>query len=362
MWKQTALTRQLGLSVPIIQGPFGGGLSSVELTALVSEAGGMGSFGAHHQTAEQIMQTVSAIRERTRQPFAINLWIPQADSERLQLDEAAFAQYIQPLQPFFDELGMAAPTLPEQFWPPYAEQVEAVLAARPPVFSFVFGIPSPDILQRCRERGIQTLGAATTVDEAVALEQAGVDMIVATGFEAGGHRVSFLRSAEASLTGTFALVPQVVDAVKVPVIAAGGIADGRGIAAALTLGAHGAQIGTAFLACQQSSASALHRQMLFSPQARYTGLTRAFSGRLARGIRNRLMDALQGYEASLPPYPLQYWVAGTLKAAALAQGRADLMALWCGQSAALLRETDAATLMASLVAQTEAILAPRLKK
>ena len=215
------------------------------------------------------------------------------------------------------------------------------------------------MLRRCRELEIVTIGAATTPDEAVALETAGVDMVVATGFEAGGHRVSFLRPAEESLTGTFALVPQVADAVDVPVIAAGGIADGRGVAAALTLGAQAVQIGTAFLACTESATSAIHRDALFSPAAKRTALTRAFSGRLARGIRNRFMEELRSHESALPMYPVQNWLTGIMKPSAIAQGRSELMSLWAGQGAPLLRHCHAAALFRALVEETDGLLRGR---
>jgi nitronate monooxygenase len=217
------------------------------------------------------------------------------------------------------------------------------------VFSFVFGVPSANVLERCRSAGITTVGAATTADEARVLADSGVDMIVATGFEAGGHRVSFLREPEDCLTGTLALVPQVVDAVKVPVIAAGGIADGRGIAAALGLGAQAAQIGTAFLACEESNASPLHRARLFSPDARRTSLTRAFTGRLARSVHNDFIDATRGKDGMLAPYPVQAWLTAQLKAAALAAGRADVISLWSGQAAPLLRHHRARDLFEYLV-------------
>ncbi|GGY80439.1 NAD(P)H-dependent flavin oxidoreductase [Pseudoduganella plicata] len=356
MWKDTEVTRRLGLAAPIVQGPFGGGISSVELVVAVSESGGLGSFGVHHLGAAGIRDVAGRIRARTSRPFALNLWIPLDDADDPRIDDAQFARNAALLQPYFTELGLAMPPRPERFAPRYAEQIEAVLAARPAVFSFVFGIASPEVLARCRELGIVTLGAATTVDEAIALEKAGVDMVVATGSEAGGHRVSFLRGADESLSGTFSLVPQVADAVRIPVIAAGGIADARGIAAALTLGAHAVQIGTAFLACEESNANPAHRGLLFSPDARHTGLTRVFSGRLARGIENRLMRELQPHADRLPGYPVQNWFMGALKKAAAEQERGDLMSLWCGQSAALLRHRDARSLMTALVNETSALL------
>lgn len=356
MWKNTEVTRRLGLDVPIVQGPFGGGLSSVELVAAVCEAGGLGSFGVHHLPAAHIRETAAQIRERTKRAFALNLWVPFEDSDEPRISDEEFAHNVALLRPYFDELGVPPPSRPQRFAPRYEEQVEAILDARPAVFSFVFGIPSAEVLRRCKELDIVTVGNATTPDEAVLLDKAGVDMVVATGFEAGGHRVSFLRNAEDCLTGTFALVPQVVDAIKAPVIAAGGIADGRGVAAALALGAQAVQIGTAFLACRESAAGDLHRQQLFSPHPKSTALTRVFSGRLARGITNRFMEELAPHQARILRYPVQNWLTGLLKKAAREQGRPDLMSLWCGQAAPLLRHHDAASLMEALVKETSAAL------
>jgi nitronate monooxygenase len=352
MWTQTEVSRRLGLSAPIIQGPFGGGISSVDLVVAVAEAGGLGSFGVHHLDSAGIAEVARQIRARTGKPFALNLWIPLDDADDPQIDDAKYARQSALWQPYFDELGTPLPERPLRFAPPYADQVEAVLEARPAVFSFVYGIPSPEVLERCKALDILTLGAATTAEEAWALEQAGVDMVVASGFEAGGHRVSFLRPAERSLTGTIALIPQVVDTVSIPVIAAGGLADGRGIAAAMMLGAQGVQIGTAFLACEESNAGETHRSKLFSREAGDTSLTRVFSGRLARGIRNRLMFELDMHPADVVQYPVQNWLSGQLKQAALQQGRDDLMSLWCGQSARLLKHRSVPELMAALIDQT----------
>lgn len=356
MWQSTDFAKRLGLTAPIVQGPFGSGLSSVDLAVTVSEVGGLGSFGVHHLNRSGIADVARAIRERTQRPFALNLWIPHEDSEAPQVDATQFAQALRRLEPYYRELGVALPQRPQHFTPPYAEQIEAVLAARPAVFSFIFGVPDAAILARCRELDIFTVGTATTPDEAIAIERAGVDAIVASGFEAGGHRISFLKSAEDSLMGTMSLVPQTVDAVSSPVIAAGGIGDGRGIAAALCLGAQAVQIGTAFLACDESAASSLHREQLRSPAARHTMLTRAFTGRLARGLRNRLMEELQGLERELPPYPVQAWLTAQFKRAAIDQGRTDLVALWSGQSAPLIRHRSARELFQSLVQQTSALL------
>ncbi len=359
MWKNTEVSRRLKLAAPIVQGPFGGGLSSVELVSTVANAGGLGSFGVHHLSGTQILDIATQIKARTTHAFALNLWIPHEDADDPILSNEEFAHHAEVLKPYFDELGITLPARPQRFMPRYGEQIEAVLEARPPAFSFVFGVPSADVLRRCKERDIVTIGTATTPDEAIALDRAGVDMVVATGFEAGGHRVSFLRRAEDSLMGTFALVPQVVDAIKVPVIAAGGIADGRGIAAALALGAQAVQIGTAFLACRESSATELHRNMLFSEQARFTGLTRAFTGRISRGILNRFMEEMKPHDADIARYPVQSWLTGLMKSAALKQDRIDLMSLWSGQAAPLLRHRDAKSLMKALVEEAEQVMNTR---
>jgi nitronate monooxygenase len=323
-------------------------LSSVDLVVAVGDNGGLGSFGVHHLDAVGIRDVASRIRARTRRGFALNLWVPHGDSEDPKISDAEWNEACELLQPYFDSLRVPIPKRPARYMPVFDEQVEAVIEARPAVFSFVFGVPSSNVLERCRAAGILTLGAATTPAEAKLLADAGVDAIVATGMEAGGHRVSFLAEPEQCLTGTLSLVPQVVDTVSVPVVAAGGIADSRGVAAVLALGASAAQIGTAFLACEESNASSLHREMIFSGAARRTSLTRAFSGRLARSIHNDFIDAMRGREQSLLPYPAQNWLVSHLKGAALEARRSDVIALWCGQSAPMLEHRRAAELLSSL--------------
>ena len=356
MWKNTEVTRRLKLDAPIVQGPFGSGLSAVDLVVAVSEGGGLGSFGVHHLDGAGIRAVDAQIRARTSRTFALNLWIPLGDSDDPQMTEAQWKAAVELLRPYFDELRVPLPARPVRFGPRYQEQIETLLELRPPVFSFVFGVPDAAVLDRCRSLGIATLGVATTPAEATALENAGVDMIVASGFEAGGHRASFLREPEDCLTGTMALIPQVVDTVKIPVLAAGGIVDGRGTAAALKLGASAVQIGTAFLACQESNATPLHREKLFSTDARRTTLTRGFTGRLARSIHNEFIDALRGKEPVLAPYPVQAWLTAQLKSAALAANRADVISLWSGQGAPLLKHRHAAELLRALVTETDAIL------
>jgi nitronate monooxygenase len=342
---------KLSIALPVVQGPFGGGLSTTLLAATVSNLGGLGSYGAHSLTPEAIGPVVAEIRAQTSQPFAINLWVSDHDPGGELLGLAEFERVWPIFAPYYRELGVEKPEPPRQLHPAFEAQLEAVLDAAPPVFSFVFGVPSADALRACRERGIVTIGAATTLAEAQALESAGVDLIVATGAEAGGHRPSFLASAEESLCGTLPLVQVVSSHVRVPVIAAGGIVDARGIRAVLELGAEAAQIGTAFLACAESGTTDLHRGALFSERARRTTLTRSFTGRLARGIRNRWTEEMGPHRAELPPFPITSWFVSRLRPAAVAAGRDDLISLWCGQAAPNLRHRSATQLMQALVAE-----------
>src|SRR5258706_372377 len=235
-WNENRLTAKFGIDYPVIQGPLGG-LSSQKLTAAVSNFGGLGSFGAHGLAPEAIKEAIAEIRSLTSKPFAMNLWVSMEDEGARQSDESAFNRSLAPLAADIAALGVPRPKYEPYPWMRFEDQVRDLLDERVPVFSFIYGIPPREILDECRAKHIVTIGTATTPEEGAALQDAGVDAIVASGFEAGGHRGSFLRAAEDSLTGTFSLVPQIADMVNVPVIAAGGIADARGVIAALALGA-----------------------------------------------------------------------------------------------------------------------------
>lgn len=335
-----------GIDAPIVLGPFGG-LSSVELTAAVSDAGGLGSYGLYGYSADRISDTLAALHSATSRPFAVNLWLPTGDE--VTPGEVDLAPAIEATAPLFDELGLAHPSPPIEFLPDLDSQVTAVLDAAPAALSVVFGVPSERLVAAAHSRGIRVIGTATTVAEAVALDASGVDAIVATGAEAGGHRVSFLRPAEQSLVGTFALVPQVVDAVGVPVIAAGGVADRRGVAAAFALGAAGVQVGSAFLRTRQSAATDAHRRAIAGAADTSTVLTRAMSGRLARGIPNRAMRTIET-SGVIAPFPAQNWLTGLFRAEAGRRGDGDLVSLWAGQAAGLATRDEAADVFAELAA------------
>jgi len=356
-WNENRLTAKLGIGYPVIQGPLGG-LSSQKLTAAVSNFGGLGSFGAHSLTPEAIKDVIAEIRSLTSKPFAMNLWVSMEDEGARISDENGFNRSLAPLA-----VHIAALRAPRPTYKPYSpirfeDQARVLLDANVPVFSFIYGIPPQEILKECRAKHIVTIGTATTPDEAAALQEAGVDAIVASGFEAGGHRGSFLQSAEDSLTGTFSLVPQIADVVDVPVIAAGGIADARGVIAALALGAEAGQMGTVFLACEESGASLLHRQALRGKRAGHTALTKGFTGRLARAIHNPLLEELNQRETEILPYPLQRALVRNLAIPAEAAGRSDLLPLWAGQSANLSTCTDVSAFLSSLVEEVSEIAGP----
>ncbi|MFB8385631.1 NAD(P)H-dependent flavin oxidoreductase [Microbacterium sp. NPDC055910] len=335
-----------GIDVPIVLGPFGG-LSSVSLTGAVSEAGGLGSYGLYGYAPDRITETIAAVKAATPKPFAVNLWLPTGDE--VTPADVELTSALAALAPLYDAVGVAPPTLPERFLPDIADQVQAVMDAAPAVVSVVYGAPSRELVGAAHRRGIRIVGTATTVAEAVALDEAGVDAVVATGAEAAGHRVSFLRAAENSLVGTFALVPQVVDAVGVPVIAAGGVADRRGVAAAFALGASGVQVGTAFLRTRESAATEAHRRAIARAAAEDTVLTRAMSGRLARGIPNRAMRDIEA-SGAIAPFPAQNWLTGVFRAEAARRDGGDLLSLWAGQGAPLATRERADEVFAELAA------------
>ncbi|MFQ6602195.1 NAD(P)H-dependent flavin oxidoreductase [Flavobacterium sp. C3NV] len=354
MWYNTKATALLGIDYPIMQGPFGGNLSTVALTAAVSNAGGLGGYGAYTMSPQEIFEADKQLKAATNKPYNINLWVSDHDIPQSGLSDEQYDKTAALFKPYFDEVGIPLPEKPAPFQSRFENQLEVILDIKPKVFSFMFGALSADVLEQCKRSGIVTVGAATTLDEAIFLESTGVDMIIASGFEAGGHRPSFLASAESSLTGTFVLLQLIREKVKTPIIAAGGIANGKGVAAALALGASAAQIGTAFLACDESNALPIHREMLFSDAAKYTTLSRAYTGRLGRGLTSRIAKEISGKEQDVLPFPLQTTLISPLRKAALDQQKWDMILFWGGQIAPILKHTKAKELMHSLIEETNA--------
>ncbi len=335
------LAALLGSELPLIQAPMAGSQDH-RLAAAVSQAGGLGSIPCAMLTAAALRQALQTMRDLTERPFNLNFFShvsPEPDAAR----EAGWREA---LAPYYGELGVDPANIasgPGRL-PFNAEAAELVEEFRPAVVSFHFGLPQPDLLARVRRSGAKILSSATTLDEALWLQERGVDAVIAQGLEAGGHRGHFLDLDLSRQLGTFALLPQLVDALSVPVIAAGGISDARGVAAAMALGAAGVQVGSAYLLCPEATTSVLHRAALQSPAARHTALTNLFSGRPARGIVNRLMRELGPLSTQAPAFPLATAAIAPLRAAAEAQGSGDFSPLWAGQNVASCRSMPAAEL------------------
>jgi nitronate monooxygenase len=333
--------RQLfGIDVPIIQAPMAGVQGSA-LAIAVSNAGGLGSLPCAMLSADGLAQELATIKAHTARPFNVNFFChtpPAIDADR----EAA---WLAALSPYYREFGIDAASIkPGPGRAPFNADAASVLEqVRPAVVSFHFGLPSDDLLARVRAAGAHILASATTLDEARWLEARGVDAIIAQGLEAGGHRGIFLSDDLTTQIGTLALVPQVVRAVRLPVIAAGGIADAQGVRAMLAMGATGVQVGTAFMCCPEATTSPIHREALVSDAARHTALTNVFTGRPARGIVNRIVRELGPLSTSAPAFPLAPAALAPLRAEAERRGSGDFSPLWSGQNASGCRDTPAAT-------------------
>ena len=356
MYPDTRLNDLFGIEHPIVLAPMAG-FATVELAATVSNFGGLGSIGCATMTPQRAADTVANLRRLTSKPVNLNFFCHEPAKSDARRDRA----WRERLSPYYRAFGLddAAPRPHFDLAPFDHAMCEFVEDARPEVVSFHFGLPAPLLLTRVKAAGCKIISSATTVAEARWLEQHGTDAVIAQGHEAGGHRGTFLdanhhRTAtpQISQIGTFALVPQIADAVGVPVIAAGGIADGRGIAAALTLGASGAQIGTAFLLCPEAATPPLHRENLRCAGERYTAVTNVFSGRPARAVVNRLLTEVGPFFEAAPDFPLPMGELAPLRTAAEQQGTCDFTPLWAGQAAALGREIRAEALMQFLVNET----------
>ncbi|MGQ0545982.1 MAG: NAD(P)H-dependent flavin oxidoreductase [Betaproteobacteria bacterium] len=348
----TPLAGKIGLRLPLIQAPMAGGPSTQELVAAASAAGALGSFGFAYTQPEDMKRQVAWVRARTDRPLGINLFVAELPAP---IEAAAQRGALDAVTRYYTELGLPAPA---PVSPPYAPDLEAQLAAveelRPKVFTVHLGSLPSDTVRKFQGLGVLVGGSATCVAEAKRLESAGFDFVIAQGGEAGGHRGTYLRDPQDALTGTLALTRLVVKAVKLPVIAAGGIMDGAGIAAALALGAQAAQLGSAFLACPESGTPQVHKEQLTRTGEDETRITARFSGRAARGIANRFMVEME--KAPMLAFPAQNKVTSALRAASAKAGKPDFVSMWAGQAAPLARALPAAELIARLEAETIAAI------
>ncbi|GAC1529563.1 MAG: nitronate monooxygenase [Acidimicrobiales bacterium] len=341
------MTELLGMALPIVAAPMGGGPSTPELVASVSDAGGLGSLAGGYQSPEALRTDIATVRRLTAAPFAVNLFAGGVPG----LDPIAFEQAVTALGPLREELGLPLRPALGAVAPALEAQIEVVRGEAPAAVSFTFGLLDPAAVDELHSAGCVLIGTATSVAEAMAVADAGADAVCAQGFEAGAHRGTFLGPGESSLVGTLALVPQVCDAVAIPVIAAGAVMDGRGLAAVLSLGAGAAQMGTAFLRCPEAGTSIPYREALALAVETSTALTSRVTGRLARGIDNRLMRTLASCD--VPAYPIMHALTSELRRTAGVQGVAELMSLWCGQGVAMGTERPAGE-VARLVANDAA--------
>jgi nitronate monooxygenase len=337
-WPDRRLLDLLGIELPIVQAPMAGE-TTPELAAAVSEAGGLGSLGCATFSCEDVHHAVRRLRDLTDKPFNLNFFCHHDPAEETTKREA----WLERLKPFYDELGVDPPGPHEgpRRKPFSIEMAECLDDLAPPVVSFHFGLPSPPILSHLRARGCKIMSSATSPREARWLAAKGADVIIAQGAEAGGHRATFNFEGEESVIGGMALVPQIADAVELPVIAAGGIADGRGIAAAFALGASGVQIGTAYLRCEEAEVSSVHRAAIEKAEADDTVISNVFTGRPARVILNRFVRTLGPISDAAPPFPTGLGPLLPLRASAEAQGSPDFTPLYAGQAASLARALPA---------------------
>lgn len=322
-----------------------GGTTTPELVAAVSNAGALGSLGAAYLAPDQIIEAIRKIRFLTSQPFNTNLFAGGYETEK-RVDAGPMLAFLAEVH---ETLGLPAPILPSVPPDPFPDQLQAVLEACPPVFSFTFGIPSPMVLRSLKMRGIAVLGTATTLEEALMLAEAGVDAIVAQGAEAGAHRGTFAGPFEEAMIPTMDLVRQIAGTTRLPVIASGGLMDGRDIASAMACGAAAAQLGTAFLTCPESGTSDTHKKAVLASRHDATLITRAFSGRPARGLVNTFLSKLQSREELILPYPLQNLITRPMRTTAAKLGQAGYVSLWAGQGVARARSMPAAMLVQCLL-------------
>ncbi|MFP7300221.1 NAD(P)H-dependent flavin oxidoreductase [Neobacillus niacini] len=349
------MTELLKIEFPIIQAPMAGGVTTSSLVAEVSNSGGLGMIGAGYMTPDQIRDEIREIKQLTSKPFGINLFVPN----EFTCTEKEIITANEHLQPMYKQLSSSMVNLnipsPNQVFDTFNEQIQVVIDEKVPVCSFTFGVPSIEIIARLKHHNLILMGTATTVEEAIEIERLGMDLVVAQGSEAGGHRGNFMAEDENSLVGLMSLIPQVVDHVSIPVIAAGGIMDGRGLMAALCLGAKGVQMGTAFLTCIESGAHHVHKEAILHAKEDQLVLTKAFSGKSARGIHNKFISDMKNHQDSIPNFPIQNTLTQPIRKAASAQNNPEYMSLWSGQTPRLAKNQTVEMLMKEIILEAKYI-------
>lgn len=344
------ITRLLQIQYPIIQAPMAGGVTTSTLVAAVSNNGALGMIGAGYLNAEQTRKLIREVKQLTSNHFGINLFVPNEFA--LSKNKIETANHL--LRPFREHLNIdneGGPNLPDSqsINQSFIEQIQVVIEEQVPICSFTFGLPTPEVVFELKQHNIVVIGTATTVSEAIEVNKIGMDIVVVQGSEAGGHRGNFLNIFQESQIGLMSLIPQVVDAVKIPVIAAGGIMDKRGLQASLCLGAKAVQMGTAFLTCYESGAHKVHKEAIQKASEDEIVLTRAFSGKWARGINNTFISEMQSYENEIPDYPIQNTLTQAIRKASAAQNQQEFMSLWSGQSPRLAKNQTVKELIISMV-------------
>jgi nitronate monooxygenase len=348
------MTELLKIEYPIIQAPMAGGVTTSKLVAEVSNSGGLGMIGAGYMTPIKLREQIQEIKQLTSNPFGINLFVPN-DFNVIENQIKLSNQILHPIRQelnLHQKDSLEIPNFNEVF-AIFMEQIKVVMEENVPICSFTFGIPPKEVIAELKQANILLIGTATTVREAVENEIAGIDLVVVQGSEAGGHRGNFIDGNEESLVGLMSLIPQVVDNVNIPVISAGGIMDGRGLMASICLGAQGVQMGTAFLTCVESGAHQVYKEAILNAKEDQTVLTRSFSGKWARGIKNKFILELQKHEEFLPDFPVQNTLTQEIRKFSAAHNNQEFMSLWSGQSPRLAKNQTVESLIKSIMAQAQ---------
>ncbi|GAA0335996.1 nitronate monooxygenase family protein [Bacillus carboniphilus] len=351
------MTAKLKIKYPIIQAPMAGGVTTSELVSEVSNSGGLGMIGAGYMTPIQIRKQIRELKTLTSNPFGINLFVPN-EFEVINDDIQSANRLLNPIREQLNLPPKDRLEIPDftTVYETFIEQVKVVIEENVPICSFTFGIPSKKVISELKKSDIILIGTATTVREAVENEKAGMDIVVVQGSEAGGHRGNFIdNDYKDNLVGSMSLIPQVVDNVSIPVIAAGGIMDGRGLMASICLGAKGVQMGTAFLTCIESGANKAHKDTILNVTEEDTRLTRSFSGKWARGITNNFILGMQTHESYLPEFPVQNTLTQDIRKVAASKNNKEFMSLWSGQSPRLAKQQTVKKLINNIMSDAEKI-------